>query len=152
MKNKLIPTIVLAFSMIFITLPASAEVPEGWTSDFEAARETASAEAKPLLLMFTGSDWCVWCKRMHREILDTKTFRQWAADNLLLVYVDFPRQDYRSREVIRQNKKLDERYGVSGYPTLVLVDDTGRELGRFSYMEGGPKTFIRALERAIKKS
>ena len=74
----------------------------------------------------------------------------WARDNLVLVYVDFPRQDCRSKQVQRQNQELDQRYQVSSYPTLVLTDADGREITRLSYMQGGPKTFIRAIQRALK--
>lgn len=147
MKMKFLPFCLLC---AIVSVAAQAEPPSGWTDDFPGASQLALENGKPMLLMFTGSDWCGWCRVMHEEILDTTTFMEWAEENLLLVYVDFPRTDYRTEAIRKQNADLDERFDISGYPTLLLLNPSGKELRRLGYMQGGPKTFIRALTRALK--
>ncbi|MEX0321216.1 MAG: thioredoxin family protein [Puniceicoccaceae bacterium] len=142
--------ITIGIALLSLAITSWGAVPDGWTSDYEEATATAETEDRLVLLMFTGSDWCVWCKRVHQEILDTPVFMEWAKENLVLVYVDFPRKDYRTAKVKEQNDSLDKQYDVSGYPTMVLTDPAGEELKRLSYMQGGPKTFIRAIQRARK--
>jgi thioredoxin-related protein len=139
---------IIALACTRPALEAAGSVPDGWMDDYHTSQAAASEQDRLMLLMFTGSDWCGWCVRMHDEILDTATFMQWAGRNLVLVYVDFPREDYRSPATRSQNRELDERYGIGGYPTLVLTDAAGKELTRMGYMQGGPKTFIRAIQRA----
>jgi thioredoxin-related protein len=152
--NKSTHLALAALGMAFFNLssPLGASTPEGWTSDFTSAQARATEQEQAMLLMFTGSDWCGWCKTMHKEILDTPTFMEWASENIVLVYVDFPRKDYRSEAVKLQNENLDEKYNVTGYPTLILINSQGDELTRLSYMQGGPKTFIRAIKRAYQDS
>jgi thioredoxin-related protein len=118
-----------------------------WLTDYERALERARDEKKPVLLDFTGSDWCVWCHRLRDQILTQKPFLDHAREHLVLVELDYPHNTPQSPKLQRQNAALAEKFGVTGYPTLVLVDAEGRELGRTGYMQGGPKTFVRELKR-----
>lgn len=118
-----------------------------WKTDYAAACAEAKAEGKLVLLNFTGTDWCVWCHRLRDEVFLTPHFMAYAASDVVLVEVDFPRKKKLPTGVEKQNKELDERYNVSGYPTVILVTPNGLELGRTGYMRGGPKTFVRELRR-----
>jgi len=144
-------TLILLFISL-LPLRGLAGVPDAWTSSYDEAQARAKAEGTHLLLFFTGSDWCGWCHRLRDEVLATQHFLDWAEANLELVYVDFPREDYRSEAVQAQNRALDNTYDVSGYPTVILIQPDGTELDRYGYMEGGPKTFVRAIQWAIRKS
>lgn len=120
-----------------------------WRTDFEGALETAREEGRAVLLDFTGSDWCVWCHRLEDEVFTKDAFLDYARESLVLVRVDFPRRTKLPPEVEAQNKALDDRYGVTGYPTIVLIDAQGTEIGRLGYIQGGAKTFVRALKRFV---
>ncbi len=126
--------------------------PVVWTANYAAALKQAQAEKRFVLLNFTGSDWCVWCHRLRDQVFVQKPFLDYAAKHLVLVEVDFPRAKPQSDETKKQNAALDEKFGVSGYPTVILVDAEGRELGRTGYMQGGAKTFVRALKRFAAKA
>lgn len=141
---RLIGLSLFMMSSLFL----SAAIPDGWSDDYLAASVLADKNGQNMLFLFTGSDWCVWCKKLHEEILDTDVFKEWAGENIILIYVDFPRNDYRSEATREQNSALDEKFDVSGYPTAIITDSSGKELTRLSYMQGGPKTFIRAIQRA----
>ena len=48
-------------------------MPVGFTDDWDAALKKAAAEKKTVLALFTGSDWCIWCKRLEGEVLSQKS-------------------------------------------------------------------------------
>lgn len=119
-----------------------------WTTDFSQALERARQEDKRVLLDFTGSDWCPWCIKFDHEVLSTDQFATYAQSKLELVRVDFPRTKPQDDALKQANQALAQRYNVSGYPTFVLVNYAGNELGRQSgYAAGGPRAFIARLEK-----
>ena len=120
----------------------------GWTDDYAKAVERAKAENKPILLDFTGSDWCGWCMKMKQETLNTPQFTAYAQQNLVLMTVDFPHKRQLAPATKQQNDKLNAKYQADGFPTFVLIDKSGRELGRQSgYLPGGPAAFIAELSK-----
>jgi thioredoxin-related protein len=142
MKYLILSAIVLGASAVFAG--------EGWQTDYKAALEQASKENKAVLLDFTGSDWCGWCIKMDKETFSQADFKKFAEKNLVLVELDFPRSKPQSAEVKNQNAELQAKYGIEGYPTLVLLDSKGKELARANYLEGGPKAFAAWVEKALK--
>lgn len=114
-----------------------------WTTDVPAALAKAKAENKTVLLDFTGSDWCGWCIKFKKEALDTPEFQDYAAKNLVLVEVDFPRKLQQSEELKSANKALAGQYNITGYPTFVVLNKDGKQIGRQDgYEPGGAKAFI----------
>ena len=123
-----------------------------WLTDVPKALDRAKAEKKVVLLDFTGSDWCGWCKRLDKEVFSTSEFKEYAAKNLVLVEVDFPNQKKLDPELKKANGALKNKYNVNGFPTLVVLNGEGKEIGRqVGYLEGGPKAFIAMLETFKKK-
>ena len=108
----------------------------------------ARADGKMVLLDFTGSDWCPWCIKFDHEVLETDQFATYAQNKLELMLVDFPRAKLQDDALKQANKALGKKYNVDGYPTFVLVNYAGNELGRqVGYLEGGPSAFISKLEK-----
>jgi thioredoxin-related protein len=119
-----------------------------WGTDFNQALAQARADGKMVLLHFTGSDWCPWCIKFDHEVLDTDQFATYAQNKLELVLVDFPRTKPQDDALKQANRALADRYHVTGYPTFVLVNYAGNELGRqVGYASGGPSTFIAELDK-----
>ncbi len=124
---------------------------EEWNTDLATARTRATKEKKLVLVNFTGSDWCSWCKRLQREVFATKEFGDYAKDNLMLVEIDFPSQKKQSESLKKANEALKDRYKVNGFPTIVVLDGAGKEVWRqVGYLEGGAKGWISRI-RALKK-
>ena len=118
-----------------------------WLTDLPQAQAKAKTENKQVLLDFTGSDWCGWCIKFNKEVLATPEFAEYAAKNLVLVEVDFPRKKEQSAELKKANRALGSKYKVGGYPAFVVLDKEGKEIGRQAgYSSGGPKAFIAKLE------
>jgi protein disulfide-isomerase len=118
-----------------------------WTTDYQLAVDAARGTRRSVLLFFTGSDWCGWCKRLEAEVLDTEEFKTYASGNLVLVKLDFPRRIAQSEFTKRRNRELAQKYGIEGYPTIVVLNDSGVEVGRLGYQPGGPGPFIKKLRK-----
>ena len=122
-----------------------------WLTDSAKAQTKAKAENKIVLMDFTGSDWCGWCIKFKKDVLDTKEFQEYAATNLVLVEVDFPRSKEIAAELKKGNAGLQQKYKVDGFPTFVILNQDGKEIGRqVGYLKGGPKAFIEMLEKLKK--
>lgn len=122
-----------------------------WTTDAPAAQAKAKAEKKLVMMDFTGSDWCGWCIKLHKEVFSQPEFVEYAKDNLVLVEVDFPNKKKQSAQLKKANKALFDKYKIEGYPTIIVLNGEGEKVGELGYMEGGPKAFIAALKK-LKKS
>ena len=102
-----------------------------------------------MLLDFTGSDWCGWCMKLSKDIFSQPEFKEFAAKNLVLVEVDFPARKPLADEVKARNSALAAKFGVEGFPTLVLVDASGKEVARHvGYLPGGPGSLVKWVETA----
>lgn len=118
-----------------------------WLTDLPKAEAQAKAENKIVLMDFTGSDWCGWCIKFKKEVLDTKEFQDYAAKNAILVELDYPSKKEQSAELKQANAALKKQYKIEGFPTFIVLDKDGKEIGRqVGYSEGGPKAFIAKLE------
>jgi thioredoxin-related protein len=144
MKTKLIACL-FAFTLSAFTATMAAN-PPGWTDDYAKAVEKAKAENKKLLLDFTGSDWCGYCKLLDKEVFATPHFKTWAKD-YVLVKVDFPKSTPISEKVKKQNAELKQQHPFGGYPTVVILDAEGKELAKkVGYKPGsGPEVYLQAL-------
>ncbi len=131
-----------------------AEVGE-WTMDYDAALELAAEKDLPILLNFTGSDWCIWCKRMDAQVFAQDAWKGYASENVVLVTLDFPRNKSIVPEVLqKRNDQLKQQYGIQGYPTYVVLESDGKtRLGQLG--AGTDKTaesFIQEFEGLMKMS
>lgn len=102
-----------------------------WMEDFDAAKSKAQAENKLILVDFTGSDWCGWCIKLRKEVLDKPEFEAYAQDKFVLMEVDCPHKKKLSDKLMQQNKSLCEQYHISGYPTLLVLNPAGEVVGGF---------------------
>lgn len=121
-----------------------------WQTDLPKAQAQAKKENKLVLMDFTGSDWCGWCIKLKKEVFDTQEFKDYADKNLVLVEVDFPRKKEQSAELKKANQALQAKYKIQGYPTIIVLDGDGKQVGELGYMKGGPGPFIAELAKLKK--
>ncbi len=124
--------------------------PVPWMTNDREALEAAEVTHRPVLIFFTGSDWCVWSDKMEEEIFSTPEFARYADRYLVLLKLEFPRSYELPEAQMKQNRNLRRRYGVSGYPTVVVTDSNGLTLGRLTYHTGGPLPFLGELSKLIE--
>ncbi|MBX3462742.1 MAG: thioredoxin family protein [Planctomycetes bacterium] len=139
-------TAALAFvASLTLTLAATAQE-STWITSFEDAKAAAKKEQKVILANFTGSDWCGWCIKLKDEVFSKPEFQAWAEKKVVLLELDFPRKKEISADLKEQNAGLAKQFGIRGYPTIVMMDADGKQLGQLGYKKGGPKAWIEAAE------
>ena len=143
MRTTKIALLLVCFMSVG-TLFASGK---GWLTDFEVAKKEAAKKNVPILVDFSGSDWCGWCIKLDKEVFSKKVFKDYAKDNYVLLMLDFPRRTKISAKLKKQNSELAKKYQVRGFPTVLILDKDGKVLKRGGYMPGGPEAYIKYLKK-----
>lgn len=132
------------------TAKASSSAKAGWLTSYEQAQQEAKANHKLILMDFTGSDWCGWCIMLDKEVFSKPKFQEYASKNLVLLELDFPRAKEITKETLTQNERLARQYQIEGFPTIVVLNGDGKQVGQLGYIPGGPDAFIAELEKLPK--
>jgi len=139
------------FTLALLVCCAAATASAGeapWLTSLPQAATQASKENKLLLLDFTGSDWCGWCKKLDADTFSKPEFIDYASKNLVLVQLDFPAHKPQPADLKQANRELKDRYGVQGFPTVIVLKAGGGVLWQQSgYLPGGPAAMIDAVNR-----
>lgn len=146
MNKKLITAILLILNL-------NLAFAQDWVTDFSKAKQLATNENKPIVLVFQGSDWCAPCIKLDREIWSTDTFKDYAKKNYIMLQADFPRKKNNalSETQAKANAKLAETYNKSGiFPFVVVLDSKGKILGETGYKKTTPKAYIEEINSFIK--
>lgn len=117
-----------------------------WNGNLEKAIEQANKENKTVLVNFTGSDWCIWCKRLSAEVFQQKEFEEYAKKSLVLVMLDFPKDIEQTQETKEYNNKLAQKYGIQGFPTILLIDGQGKLIAQTGYQPGGAAKYVEHIK------
>ena len=122
-----------------------------WMTDFQAAQQLAEKENKILLVDFSGSDWCGWCIKLDKEVFSQDAFKKYAEKNLVLVLIDFPRNKWQTPAQKEANNALAKKYGVRGFPTVLLLKPDGSVIVKTGYRRGGARAYVKFLESQLKR-
>ena len=123
-----------------------------WLTDLPKAKEQAKNENKLVLMDFTGSDWCGWCKKLDQDTFSKPEFVSYAQKNLVLVQLDYPQNKPQTDELKASNAALAKKYNIEGFPTLIALKPDGTVVWtQVGYLEGGPQALINQLDVAKKK-
>lgn len=124
-----------------------------WQKDYKVALEQAKNQHKPLLLVFSGSDWCAPCIKLDKEIWRSENFREYSEDNYILYKADFPRKKANrlDPELTRQNNELAATFNSKGYfPLVVILNEKEKVLGETGYQKLSPDQYISLLNSFLK--
>lgn len=125
------------------------KTPAGWTDNFTAAVGKAKADKKPILALFTGSDWCPPCQNLEKNILLQPAFKEFAKKHLVTLFLDFPREAKLDDGVKKQNDSLAKKFSVEAYPTILILSADGeKELWK---EVGYTALFFEKLQNAVKE-
>jgi protein disulfide-isomerase len=122
-----------------------------WVESYDEALQRSKATGRPVMLVFSGSDWCGWCVKLKKNVFAKSEFKQWASQNVLMVEVDFPRTKQLAARIQQQNSRLKTKYGqhVNSYPTILIVDSTGATVAKTGYDGLGAESFINTASSLI---
>jgi len=146
--------IIVLLSVLFFTANLSFGQ-ANWTTDYESSLAKAKLQNKPVLLLFTGSDWCPPCKRLHRVIFDSKEFEEYSKDNLVLILADFPKRKANKLPADQRikNEKLARKFGIRGFPTTLILDTDGKVIDKRVGFSGiTPEQYIERIKGIAKKA
>jgi len=136
--------LIVAF-LFFTSLEVCAQ-----NIELEKAQEKAQAEQKQILLLFGGSDWCIPCIKMEKEIIEKEVFQQYAKENLIIIKADFPRlkKNQLPKEIRQQNEALAAIYNKKGaFPYTLLLNASGTVLKEWEgVVAASPESFIEQLD------
>ncbi|MCF4102531.1 thioredoxin family protein [Gillisia sp. M10.2A] len=141
MKKIFLLNICLLFSVFLVNA-------QEWETDLEQAKKIAAQENRDIILVFQGSDWCAPCIKLDHEIWSSKTFKTYANEHYVLLKADFPRRQKNALDPEQQakNNKLAEIYNKQGYfPFVVILDKSGKVLGKTGYKKMTPEEYIKHL-------
>ncbi|WP_210520491.1 thioredoxin family protein [Hymenobacter terricola] len=129
-----------------------AEGLTGWITDLGAAQAEAKATNRPILAVFSGSDWCKPCIMYEQEVFSKPEFSAYAKDKLVLAHFDFPRQ--KRNQPTAAQLKLNEAAAAQlnregDFPLAVVIAPDGKVLAKTGYIAGGPAAFEAYLKKVV---
>lgn len=143
---------LLVFCVVFGGFVSVIVADDLWMTDFDAAKAMAKAENKPIIMNFTGSDWCGFCIRLHKEVFSKASFKEHAGAEWVLVELDFPRRTELSAELTAQNETLAQHYEIRGYPTILVLSPDGALIGKTGYRPGGAEVYVGHIQDILTQS
>lgn len=125
----------LAFALLLATSAVAARGEARWLTDYAEAMAAAEETGRPVLTVFTGSDWCQHCRTLERNVLETETFRAWAEERVVLLMVDLP-QDGISLDERKARSRVCIKYGVRSFPSVAILAPDGSKITSQSGYQG----------------
>jgi uncharacterized protein YyaL (SSP411 family) len=145
----LLPLLALA------TAPALAQTTAPtWQTSLPAALAEAKATQRPVLAVFSGSDWCKPCMQLKQEVFDQPEFIGFAKDKFVLARFDFPRnkKNQLDKAQTKLNEQAAEQLNKEGaFPAVVLLSPEGKVLARTGYRPGGAAAYDAYLQQLLAK-
>ncbi len=123
--------------------------PGTWITDYQLALGYSEALSRPVLINFTGSDWCPWCFKLRDEVFIQPEFDSYAKDNLILLTIDFPQKKKLPEAEASSNDALAKQFGIEGFPTILLVNAEGDILAKTGYQRGGAEFYVKHLQELL---
>lgn len=154
LNNRVDPNRMKKRLTVLFLIVAGVLHAQEWQSSFDAALNLAKKENKPIVLVFSGSDWCAPCIRLKRNILDSEEFKSYASSHYVLYNADFPRKKKNQlpEDISEVNKSLAGKYNPKGYfPLVVVLDKNESVLGKTGFnTKSTPKKYIATLNDFVK--
>ncbi|QCX00861.1 thioredoxin family protein [Aggregatimonas sangjinii] len=141
------------FLILFALFLSAIAVAQSWETGYDEALSLAEETDRPLIVVFSGSDWCAPCIKLEREIWQAKDFQEYAAGHFVLYRADFPKKKKNrlSEELSRENGELSDKFNPNGYfPLVVLVNSKEQVLGTTSYKNLSPEEYITHLNSFLR--
>ncbi len=160
MKLNNIFKLTLLVSLITLFMPrmhaqiqsAVAYLPEneGWLTSIDDAYAKSKKTGKPIMANFTGSDWCGWCHKLSAAVFTQDDFKKWAAKNVILLELDYPRRKVIPANIQQQNASLAQAFRITGYPTVWVFDlDKDSKSNQYSIKALGKTGYLPTVQEFV---
>lgn len=139
--------LALLLVVSFLVVPGPTMARDSlWLTDWQQAQQQAQQQEKPILMNFSGSDWCPWCQKLDKEVFSKPVFQDYAEKQFVLFKADFPKHTAQPEALKQQNQKLASQFGVRGLPTVLLVGAQTQVIARTGYRRGGAQAYVAHLK------
>ncbi|EAQ48141.1 MULTISPECIES: thioredoxin family protein [Flavobacteriaceae] len=143
----------IVFTLVVLVFAQQTLHAQNWLTSWSTAKERATTQDKPIILVFQGSDWCAPCIKLDKEIWQSDAFKSYAQKHYVMLQADFPRKKKNALPEAQQkaNNTLAEHYNPNGYfPFVVVLDKNGHVLGNTGYEKTTPEAYIKKLNAFVK--
>lgn len=147
MKRYLL--LLLSASLLVLFTPGHATIE--WLENYDEAVQLSNRTEKPIVMVFLGSDWCGWCKRLEKEVFRSEAFAKATSDKLIFLKIDFPLRTRLPGWQQEQNEQLKDKYDIRGFPTLIILDEKQQQIATAGYQKGGGQKYADYLLKIIEE-
>jgi thiol-disulfide isomerase/thioredoxin len=127
----------------------SAQASEEWLTDYDEALAESTRSGKPVLTLFTGSDWCPHCRTLEERVFSTSEFESWSEEHVVLLMIDLPESGI-SPAVRSERSRICLKYGVRTFPSVLVLDSFGEKITEEKGYRGTPaSTWIKRLAAKV---
>lgn len=119
-----------------------------WEPSWNSTINKAEQQTKKILLVFSGSDWCIPCIKLENEVWISSEFQTFANDNLILYRADFPKRKKNKlpQDLVLENNRLAQKYNPNGYfPWVLVLSSSEKVLGTFSYKKQTVSAYVKKI-------
>ncbi len=156
---KTIAQLLLSLSLILVTtnglIAGEGENSQAnWLHNIKKKKKIAAEENKDILISFSGSDWCIPCMRLEKELFQSETFKNYSDENLVLLKLDFPakKKNELPEAQLKHNESLAEIYNKKGiFPKVVIVNANGELKGLMEHPKSNASAYIESIDKIINK-
>jgi thioredoxin-related protein len=140
---------LVAAVTVCLAVAASAQASDRWLRSYDEAMEAAERTGRPVLTIFTGSDWCPHCVTLEKKVLDSQQFLAWAENRVVLLMIDLPQQGI-SQDERNARSRVCIKYGIRTFPNTVLIAPDGAKImAQSGYHGQTPEAWLAALEKHV---
>ena len=127
--------------------------PNGWFCDYDDAMEKAQVNGKAVAVFFHSSDNDN-SRKFKTERMENTKFKNKMRDRLLIVYLDYPEnaetsKDKRNKDQVQHNRRIADKFHVSTYPTVIILNSSGSEIGRLDSNSNSVATFVEKADKIV---
>ena len=137
--------VLLVVASVATLVAGRCKAGERWLTSYDEALAAARETGRPVLTIFTGSDWCPHCHTLEEQVLRTEVFSRWAEERLVLLMIDLPQQGI-SQEERRARSRVCIKYGVRTFPSALLIGPDGAKIAlQTGYTGQSPETWVASM-------
>jgi thiol:disulfide interchange protein len=92
-----------------------------WVNSYSDGLKQAAAAPNKYLVLDLSASWCGFCRRMEREVYTDKDFVEFSRSQVFLRLM---------ADTSPEGEQLARRFRVVGFPTIVVLNAEGEEVGR----------------------
>ena len=125
-----------------------------WHHAYNKALAEAKKTQRPIVLLFTGEEWCKPCKYLERKVFMKNEFHDWARENVVLAKINLSREFKPTVFNIFERKKHEEllkKFRMRTIPAAIIMSPGEQPLGILRFSGQTAREYVTAAQRIIQR-